>query len=71
MTAHPWVRHLFARTPRTSRQEPARFRFLLESLEGRLAPAILTVNSTDDNTTDTSAITRPPSCYEKGYHDSG
>jgi hypothetical protein len=58
MTARTWVRRLFARPPRTSRQEPARFRHILESLEGRCAPAILTANSTENNITGTSAALR-------------
>jgi hypothetical protein len=55
MTLRTWTRRLFARTPRTSRKEPARFRPRLEALEGRLAPATLTVNSMADtaNATDT------------------
>jgi hypothetical protein len=57
MTTRTWIRRLFARTPRTIRQEPARCRPRLEALEGRLAPAVLTVNSTADNTTDTSVLT--------------
>ena len=36
MTARSWIRNLFARTPRTRRHEPARFRPRLEALEGRL-----------------------------------
>ena len=57
MFARTWIRRLFARTPHTRRPAPApaRFRPRLEALEGRLAPAVLTVNSTADNTTDTSA----------------
>jgi hypothetical protein len=57
MTTRTWIRRLFARTPRTIRKAPARYRPRLEALEGRLAPAILTVNSTADNTTDTSVLT--------------
>ena len=41
-----WTRRLFARTPRTIRQAPARCRPRLETLEDRLAPATLMVNST-------------------------
>jgi hypothetical protein len=37
---------------RTIRKEPVRFRPLLEALEGRLAPATLTVNSTADTASD-------------------
>jgi hypothetical protein len=48
MTARTWTRQLFARTPRTIRQAPARFRPLLEVLEGRLAPATLTVTTLSD-----------------------
>jgi hypothetical protein len=57
MFTRTWIRRLFARTPHTRRKEPARFRPRLEALEGRLAPAVLTVNSTADNTTDTSVLT--------------
>ena len=48
MTSRSWVRTLYARTPRTTRMAPARFRPRLEALEGRLAPATLTVTSTAD-----------------------
>jgi hypothetical protein len=41
-----WTRGLFARTPRTTRQATAGWRPLLETLEDRLAPATLMVNST-------------------------
>jgi hypothetical protein len=57
MFTRTWIHRLFARTPRTRRPEPARFRPRLEALEGRLAPAVLKVNSTADNTTDTSVLT--------------
>jgi hypothetical protein len=50
MTTRSWIRNLFARTPRTVRKEPARFRPRLEMLEDRLAPATITVNSTLDTT---------------------
>jgi hypothetical protein len=39
MTSRSWLRRLFARTPRTVRKAPARFRPRLEALEDRLAPA--------------------------------
>jgi hypothetical protein len=45
MTSRTWPRLLFARTPRTTRTAPARFRPHLQALEDRLAPATLTVNS--------------------------
>ena len=48
MTVRTWVRNLFARTPRTRRQEPPRFRPRLEALEDRLAPATITVTNTAD-----------------------
>jgi hypothetical protein len=51
MTRRSWVRTLFARTPRAARQAPARCRPAVEALEDRLAPAVLTVNSTADDTT--------------------
>src|SRR5262249_10080795 len=57
MTSRSWIRRLFARTPRIVGKAPARFRPCLETLEDRLAPAVLTVNSTADNTTDTSVLT--------------
>jgi hypothetical protein len=48
MTGHPWIRRLFTRTPHPARKAPARSRLLVEALEGRLAPATLTVTSTAD-----------------------
>src|SRR5262249_62133338 len=39
MTTRSWIRRLFARTPRTIRKAPARFRPRLELLEDRLTPA--------------------------------
>jgi hypothetical protein len=50
MTARSWIRNLFFRTPRTIRKQPARWRPILETLEQRLAPATIIVNSTLDNT---------------------
>ncbi|HEY7423195.1 MAG TPA: hypothetical protein VH682_03040, partial [Gemmataceae bacterium] len=54
----PWVQNSRASRRRKSRQSLRR-RCVprLELLEDRLAPAILTVNSTADNTTDTSHLT--------------
>jgi sugar lactone lactonase YvrE len=48
MITRSWIRNLFARTPRTRRKAPARWRPRLESLEDRLAPAVIGVTSTDD-----------------------
>src|SRR5262245_24757394 len=51
MTIRSWIHNLFARTPRpgTARPRP-RVRLSLEALEGRLAPAVITVTSLADNT---------------------
>src|SRR6516165_56948 len=57
MTSRTWIRRLFTRKPLTVRKAPARRRPAVETLEGRLAPATLTVNTLDDNTTDTSVLT--------------
>jgi parallel beta-helix repeat protein len=51
MTTRSWIRRLFERKPRTIRKAPARYGPRLEALEGRLAPATLTVNSTQDDST--------------------
>src|SRR5262245_49475967 len=50
MTSRSWIRKLFARTPRTLRQAPARSRprLYLEALEDRLAPATFTVLNLND-----------------------
>ena len=56
MTTRTWIRKLFARTPRTVRKAPARCRPAVEVLEDRLAPAVLTVNTLDDNLTYTSVL---------------
>ncbi|HKB39350.1 MAG TPA: hypothetical protein VKD72_23130, partial [Gemmataceae bacterium] len=54
MASLTWIRRLFARTPRRvaegSRTEPARFRPRLETLEDRLVPAFITVDTLADNT---------------------
>ena len=39
MTARSWVRRLFARTPRTVRKAPARFRPRIEAIEDRVVPS--------------------------------
>jgi hypothetical protein len=57
MTTRFWIRRLFDRKPRTNCKAPARYRPAFETLEDRLAPASLTVNTLDDNTTDTSVLT--------------
>src|SRR5262245_54930894 len=41
MTTRSWVRKLFARTPRSTRQAPARFRQQVEALEDRSVPALI------------------------------
>src|SRR5262245_14483706 len=46
MTARSWIRSLFARTPRTVRQAPARCRPAVVALEDRLTPASPAVNYT-------------------------
>jgi hypothetical protein len=56
MTTRSWIRRLFARTPRTTRKEPARFRPRLETLEDRLAPAVHDVTSGGTFTTIQLAI---------------
>src|SRR5262249_9149308 len=39
MTTRSWIRHVFARTPRTVRKAPARCRLAVEALEDRVIPA--------------------------------
>src|SRR5262245_20879467 len=51
MMTRTWIRRLFARTPRTIRKAPARFRPILEALEDRLAPASFTVTTNADTGT--------------------
>jgi hypothetical protein len=58
MTRRIWIRRLFDRTPRTIRKAPARYRPLLETLEDRLAPAILTVTTLSDLTPHTGTSLR-------------
>jgi hypothetical protein len=49
MISRSWIRHLFARKPRTVRKAPARCRPAVEALEPRMAPATaITVSSTAD-----------------------
>jgi hypothetical protein len=48
MTTRSWIRTLFARTPRTARQAPARCRPTLEALESRYVPSTLVVTKTTD-----------------------
>jgi hypothetical protein len=49
MTRRSWIRKLFARTPRTVRKAPARFRPRFEALEDRVTPsAFYVTNSNDD-----------------------
>jgi hypothetical protein len=50
MITRTWIRNLFARTPRTIRKEPARFRPLFETLEARVTPT--TTYYTAANTAD-------------------
>jgi fibronectin-binding autotransporter adhesin len=45
MISRSWVRSLFARTPRTVRKAPARFRPRVEALEDRVTPTTYTVTS--------------------------
>ena len=56
MTTRTWIRNLFARTPRTIRKGPARFRPRLEALEDRLAPATFTVTDNSDSASDTGSL---------------
>ena len=53
MTIRTWVRRLFDRKPRRapegSHKAPARCRPAIEALEARLAPAVLTVNTWQDD----------------------
>jgi hypothetical protein len=58
MTRRIWIRRLFDRTPCTIRKAPARYRPLLEALEDRLAPAILTVTTLSDLTPHTGTSLR-------------
>ncbi len=49
MSSRSWIRNMFARTPRTIRKAPARFRPRFESLEDRITPtAYYVTNSNDD-----------------------
>ncbi len=66
MTFTQWLRKVFGprvqgspASRRGKSRQPSRHRFVpgLEFLEDRLAPALLVVNSTDDNTTDTDTLT--------------
>ena len=57
MATHSWIRRLFDRKSRTIRHDRARRRPAVEALEERMAPAVLTVNTLADNTTDTSVLT--------------
>src|SRR5262249_1457381 len=60
MITRSWIRRLFAHmppTPNTRRPVRRPYRPVLEVLEGRLAPATLTVNSVADNTTADAALT--------------
>jgi hypothetical protein len=57
VTHRSWIRQLFTLTPRTRRPVPGRFRPRLEALEGRLAPATLTVNTLADNTVADASLT--------------
>src|SRR5262245_25456647 len=57
MFTRSWIRKLFARTPRTARTAPLRFRPSLERLEDRTVPAVLKVNSLLDNVTPDGVLT--------------
>jgi hypothetical protein len=48
MFTRTWIRRLFARTPRTVRKAPARFRPTLEGLETRYVPSTLVVTNPGD-----------------------
>jgi hypothetical protein len=45
MTTRTWIRNLFARTPRTVRKAPARFRPTIEGLEDRVTPSTFNVTT--------------------------
>ena len=49
MTTRSWVRNLFARTPRTARKTPARFRPRYEELEDRLTPSTFYISNLNDD----------------------
>src|SRR5262249_27532633 len=49
MTTRSWIRHPFARTPRTIRKDRVRFRPRLEAMEARCVPSTWTVTSASDD----------------------
>jgi hypothetical protein len=49
MTSRAWIRKLFARTPRTARKTPPRYRPRLEGLESRVVLSTFTVTNTLDD----------------------
>jgi hypothetical protein len=49
MTTRPWIRNLFAHTPRTIRKDLVRFRPRLEAMEDRCVPSTWTVTSAFDD----------------------
>src|SRR5262245_37040231 len=51
MTSRSWIRRLFARTPRTVRKAPARFRPCVEALEDRTVPSSVTLTPAADGGT--------------------
>ena len=62
MTTRTWIGRLFARQPRTSREEPVRFRPRLERFEDRLAPTVNILN----NYTGLSSDAPPDTCGAAG-----
>src|SRR5262249_29425801 len=74
MTSHSWIRKLFGRRQPGRRgaqpQAARRFRPALEALEDRLAPATLTVNTTQDDATtvNTSQLTLRDAIYLVDFH---
>src|SRR5262249_37753310 len=51
MTTRSWINKLFARTPRTIRKAPARFRPHIETLEDRVTPSTFNVTNSNDDLT--------------------
>src|SRR5262245_31524749 len=49
MITRPWLKKLFARTPRTIRKVPARFRPHIETLEDRVTPSTFNVTNSNDD----------------------
>ena len=49
MITRSWIRKLFARTPRTIRKAPARFRPHIETLEDRVTPSTYNITNLNDD----------------------